>query len=223
MPSKKKHLPANAKHLPLFVTLVAIAFILWMVYRFRLTFPVWFDETVGKAVFFGAPVWVFVNTTHSQALLESWSSAKLKPGLLQGIAFGGIFGFAASLVAVLMTGSTVISAPLFAADAFWWEFLLALLTGFWETLFFFTFILGTLFALYPRDPGKAVALSTLIFLVFHVPNTFLRYQMQDVPLQLLLLTLFALGQALIFWYRRNAYTLTLTHALWGMAVLVHVP
>lgn len=195
-----------------------------MLYRFRLTFPVWFDETIGKALFFGGPVWVFINTTRTQFLLDPWGLAKLKPGLLQGIAFGGIFGFVASVVALMTTsGGTVTSVPLFAASTFWWEFLLALLTSFWETLFFFGFILSMLLVYYKNEAMKAIVITTIIFLAFHVPNTFLRYGIQEVPLQLGILALFAIGQSLVFWYRRNAYTLVLTQCLWGMVMLIHLP
>ncbi|HEX7018264.1 MAG TPA: CPBP family glutamic-type intramembrane protease [Patescibacteria group bacterium] len=222
MPSKKKLPQANPIHFSLFVLLVSLTFILWVVYRFRLHFPIWFDETVGKALFFAAPTWVFINATRAKSLLESWQLSKLKPGLLQGIAFGGIFGFVASLTTLFTSSSKVVAAPLFISDVFWWEFMMALLTGFWETLFFFSFVLTVLLQMYSKDTLKAILWAVFIFVAFHVPNTLLRFQLADVPLQIVLLVLFAVGQSLIYLYRRNSYTLVISHAVWGMALLVHM-
>jgi membrane protease YdiL (CAAX protease family) len=61
-----------------------------------------------------------------------------------------------------------------------------------------------------------------VFMVFHLPNTILRFNGLNVIVgQLVLLGFFAIGQSLLFWRTRNLYALTLSHAIWGMVLLVH--
>lgn len=66
-----------------------------------------------------------------------------------------------------------------------------------------------------------VLMVSFIFLIFHIPNTVLRFNMSVVPAELVLLFFFGLGQALLFARTRNLYALTLSQAIWGMVLLVH--
>ncbi|MBP9820150.1 hypothetical protein KBC79_05450 [Candidatus Woesebacteria bacterium] len=201
----------------LFVVLVS-----WYAYRVLFSFPVWFDETVGKAVFFGFPVWLYVTTTASRAIPDTFAPAKLKPGLLLGIAVGGIFGFVMSLLSLAQRGGVVQAVWLFESPLFWREFLLALLTAFWETLLFFSFAMTVILEKFRSwSMVQQVLLTAVIFLIFHVPNTVLRFDAAGVGGQVFILFLFAVGQAFLFASRRNAYALVLSHAIWGMVLLVH--
>lgn len=221
MPSKNKTTPA-LNSLSLFVALLILSLFLWFIYRSIFSFPVFFDETVGKALFFGLPILIYVNMTGLKALIESLSLTKIKPGLLRGLAFGGLFGFVGVITSYLMQGGSIVKAPLFVLDKFWWELFLAMLTSFWETLFFFVFIQQVLKKeLTEASLFQRVILVTVIFLIFHVPNSILRFSGIDVVMQLLLMAMFGLGQALLFENYPNAYTLILTQTMWGMVLLVH--
>jgi len=224
MPSPKprtKQLNRHDAH-SLFFPFLILCFIIWLMYRALFQFPVWFDEVIGKAVFFGLPVMIYVHLTNTRVVPTSFSLQKLHPGLMTGIALGGVFGFMASLLGVFQAGG-VQSVALFSSSEFWWQFFLALMTAFWETLFFFSWIMIILQEKFPDwNLLKQVMVVAGIFLVFHVPNTFLRFSGTAVIAQLVLLFLFALGQALFFANRRNGYALTLSHAIWGMVLLVHL-
>lgn len=197
-------------------------FIIWLVYRSVFRFPVWFDETIGKGIFLAVPVWLFILVTQVTTVGDSFSISKLKPGLLRGIAFGGLFGFIATTLAVLRRGGVVIPAALYESDLFWGEFALALLTGFWETLFFFSFVMTIMMDSFKRwSLTRRVLFTAVVFLLFHLPNILLRFSGDAVLYQAFLLTLFAVGQALVFSWDRNSYTLILTHAFWGMVLLLH--
>lgn len=205
-----------------FFPLITLVLILWVLYRSLFQFPVWFDETVGKAIFFGLPVWLYIAMSGSDSITETLAPYKLKNGLLLGIAVGGIFGFVSSFIAIAQQGGAVNTALLFGSAVFWREFLLAMFTAFWETLLFYSLALTVI-------QEKFINWSTLqqtvmaagIFLLFHIPNTLVRFEMIEVLPQLLLLFLFGLGQAYLFVARRNAYALILSHAIWGMVLLVH--
>ena len=204
-----------------FFPLLFLTFLFWLIYRGLFQFPVWFDETIGKALFFGLPVWLYILVSGQQEISETFASYKVKRGFMVGIAVGGLYGFIAALIAISQRGNIMPAFP-FLSDIFWTEFLWALMTGFWETLFFFSFVFLVVQAKFIRWSFlKQVLFTALIFLVFHLPNILLRFQGVDVLFQVFLLLLFAIGQALLFVSEKNAYSLVISHALWGMVLLFH--
>ncbi len=227
MPSKRKVSQASAfsqkaDHLS-FWPLVILALIIWYLYRSIFRFPVWFDETIGKAIFFGLPVWLYVQMSRTRQIASSMAPEKVNSGLLLGIAIGGLYGFAGSLMGALNAGGRVQLAPLFMSPQFWWEFWLALMTAFWETLFFFSFVMTVIMEKGKKWPLIWQVLATAaIFLVFHLPNSLLRFSGPALTTQVVLMLVFGLGQALLFARWKNFYTLVISHAVWGMALLVHL-
>jgi hypothetical protein len=207
----------------LFWPVVGLTLLLWVLYRTLYDFPVWFDETLGKAIFFGLPVWFFVTMTRSMDVVDAFSFSKMKNGLLQGIAFGGIYGFAATILSLARSGAEVQTALLFSSNAFWWEFFLALMTGFWETLFFFAFVMTLIQKFnYKWSLLNQVLATSLVFIIFHLPNIALLFAGQYVLGYIFLIWAFGLGQAFIYSRHQNAYTLVISHAIWGMVLLVHM-
>ena len=217
MRSPKKH-----KIHELFIPLIILTLVLWFLYRRLFMFPVWFDETIGKAIFFGLPTWLYVTSTGFRTVIDTFSTPKLRPGLLRGLAVGGLFGFVTLFLRLWQRQGTVIFVPVFFADVFWWEALLALFTAFWETLFFYSFVMSVIMDRFEHwKLSKQVTATALIFMLFHIPNIFLRFSGEQVIVLLLLLTLFSVGQALLFARNRNAYTLILSHTLWGLSLLIY--
>jgi len=196
--------------------------VFWFLYRRLFVFPVWFDESIGKAVFFGLPVWLYIVTTRSKSIAKSFSLDKMQSGLFLGLAVGGMFGFVTAIMSIIQRGGLVEATPLFASNQFWYEFVLAIFTGFWETLFFFSFVMTVVLEKYRKSSLlRQLLLISGIFIIFHVPNAFLRFSPWAAIAQLFILSLFALGQALLFYGRRNAYALVLSQAIWGMVLLVY--
>jgi len=230
MPSKKSKTTRKRKkrqdtssYSIVFFPLLVFVLIMWVTYRNLFSFPVWFDEIIGKAIFFGMPVWLYVVITNAVDIVDSFAFNKLRRGLLIGLAIGGLFGFAAALLGLSQKNTGVQAAQLFIADQFWWEFFLALMTAFWETLFFFSFVAVVVFNTFKNwDLLKQVLLIAFIFLLFHLPNIILRFSGVSILQQIFLLFLFAIGQSLIFVREKNAYPLVISHAIWGMVLLVHL-
>jgi hypothetical protein len=205
-----------------FFPLVILTLIFWFLYRSLFAFPVWFDETVGKAIFFGLPVWLYLSVGESKSVLETFALHKLKTGLLLGITVGGVFGFVFSILSILQSGGVVQAVYLFDSSVFWYEFMLAIFTAFWETLLFYSFMMTVIREKFPNwSISKHVLLTASIFLIFHLPNTLIRYDTVLILPQLFTLFLFAIGQGFLFYSRKNAYALVLSHAIWGMVLLVH--
>lgn len=225
MPSNRRRQKARSKSAQprhaAFFPLLVLSFIFWLIYRGVFQFPIYFDEIVGKAIFFGLPVWLYVLVSGYQRISDTFAVYKIKRGLMLGIAVGGVLGFVTSLV-LTWRGGEFYRSFAFLTDQFWWEFFLAIVTSFWETLFFFSFVMLVI-----QDTKRRWSFMTqllfvmAVFLIFHLPNTFLRFQGVNVAYQVGLLALFALGQALLFARERNGYSLVLSQALWGMTLLLH--
>ncbi len=195
---------------------------MWVLYRMLFHFPVWFDETIGKAVFFGLPVWLYISLTGSRSIKETFSLDKITRGLFLGIAVGGVFGFVGSFSTFVGRHVIIQSAPLFLSNAFWQDFFLALMTGFWETLFFYCWVMVVIQEKFSKwVVTQQLIAVTIIFLAFHLPNTILRFHTPQIIIgQIILLSFFSLGQSLLFLKDRNLYALTLSQAIWGMVLLV---
>jgi len=222
MPSKKIKKTAKSHKHEAFLPILLLTFLLWIFYRSIFHFSVLFDESIGKLVFFALPVLLYVSISGSTEIFETFSLKKLKPGLLLGLAIGGVFGFAAALLGALSRGGTVSLVPYYFADWFWKEMFLAILTGFWETLFFYSFVMVIINDKFHHlSLLKRIGMVALVFLFFHLPNIFARFSFTESLFQILLIFAFACGQALIFYKRRNAYLLVLVQAIWGMVLLIH--
>lgn len=226
MPSKRKsktkrRQSQKQKH-QLFWPLLVLVFVFWFLYRVLSSFSVFFDELVGKAIFFAFPVLIYLTITGFSATMETLSFAKLRKGLLIGLVIGGILGFVAVIANALLNAGQIQPLAFYAAENFWWEMFLAILTSFFETLFFFSFVMLVIDDRYQKwSLLKKVLVVALVFLIFHLPNLFLRFSLETIYLHTMLLFVFALGQALLFYIQRNAYTLLMTQAIWGMVLLIH--
>lgn len=205
-----------------FFPLLVLTFIFWLIYRGVFQFPLLFDELVGKAIFFGLPVWLYVLISGFHQIADTFAISKLRRGLMLGISVGGVLGFAVAITRVLTRGH-VLTSYAFATGEFWWEFTMAIVTSFWETLFFYSFVMLVVQAIFRRwSLIHQALLVTLVFVVFHLPNTLLRFQGPEAVYQVLLLTLFAFGQSLFFAAEKNGYSLVLSQTLWGMVLLLHL-
>jgi hypothetical protein len=212
-----------------FFPLLVLVFLVWLVYRQMLPFPPAFDETIGKAVFFGLPVWIYFSVTRSKSMMETFSIGKFQPGLLLGLAVGGVYGFAATLLSFALQKPLIVAAPLFATTRFWGEFFIAIMNGLWESLLFYTWIMVVIQEKYRKwSLFNQIVLTALIFLVFHLPNLFLTLHNSPgmlVPAvifsQMSLLFCFGLGQAMFFARTRNLYAMMLSSAIWQMVFLIH--
>lgn len=227
MPSRKRKKPTKFKNIPrinhkFFWPLVILVGVLWFIYRALFTFSIFFDETIGKAIFFGFPVLLYISVSNFIKIKDSLDLNKMHKGMLLGLAYGGIYGFAVAITSYALNKHGVQAVDLFSSNAFWWEFFLALLTAFWETIFFFSFIMMVLENKMKKwSLTKLVLVTAAIFAIFHAPNAILRFDLSLVLYQVILMFIFGLGQALLFSKEKNAYALMISHAIWGMVLLVH--
>jgi len=203
-----------------FWSLVSASFIALVCYRAYFLLPVWFDEIVAKSVIFGLPFLLFVLFSKRSVASFGLDPRKFWLGAYLGLALGGSFGFVAMLASALKTGGQILIPNLFFASDFWWTFFLALATAWWESLFFYGFILNVFLA-QKKNEWQAALMATVVFVVFHAPVLLLRGSLAGAFVPLMLLSLFALGQAIIYIRFRSLIAMVVSHAFWGMALLVY--
>lgn len=196
--------------------------LLWIAYRSFVHQPIWFDEGIAKAVVFGLPVVWFASRSRFIASEIGLDAHKLIPGLYMGLAVGGLYGFVAILSQVT-AGRQVVEAALFASPQFWWMAFLALLTSWWESLFFFGLPVQYLRGLAAWFSEWMVGgFAVVLFLLFHAPLRFLiAGPSPALFVQLALLALFALGQYILYTRTKNMYCIVLSHLLWGLVIEVY--
>jgi hypothetical protein len=217
-----------SKHGPL-IKLIFVMLGIWVLYRtLFFNVPLFIEETVVKLIFFGLPVWLYVFLTGEPDIFSDLKAKKLMPGIFGGLLFGGLFFLIGSLATVLGFSEAQI-ADIFFTAKFWREIFLGVMTGFWESLFFFGWIAASLKIAYPDWPRlRQLGLVTAIFVLFHLPAVVLwatsvtpAPMMSSVFGQILLLGIFAVAQGLIYYQTRNLYLLSLTHAFWGLTLQIY--
>lgn len=207
-------------NLLLFWLLTSLSFLALVGYRLVFSYPVWFDEIFAKALILGAPFLFYVLLARRSAGSFGMDPKRFWLGLYLGLALGGSFGFVAMLASAVKTGGQVLIPNLFDAMDFWEVFFLALMTAWWESLFFYGFALNVFIA--ERKGEWIAALKTMaLFVVFHAPILIIRGSLVGSIVPLLLLALFALGQAVIYIRYRSLISVVVSHAFWGMALLVY--
>lgn len=203
-----------------FFVLVGLSFVALLLYRAWFTLPVWVDEIIMKAVVFGLPFIIFARLVKKGPEFFGLGMKTFWPGAFYGLAMGGIFGFTA-LFSSALKGGKVFIPYLFLSASFWYQFGLALVTAWWESLFFYGLVLSVLYEHYRKDEWKATAVATLIFLLFHAPILIFRIGLLGSIFPLVLLTAFAFGQGVMYLRYKALTAVVVSHAFWGMALLVY--
>lgn len=192
---------------------------LWAAYRMLVQMPVWFDEGIAKAIVFGGPVLWFTARSKFMSNEMGLSPRQLIPGLYLGIAIGGLYGFAGVLTEVLR-GREVAEAAFYLTSQFWWMAFLALLTAWWESLFFFGFPIQYVRSVASWFSEEILGgIVVILFLAFHAPlRLVLTGGSPQFIVQMGILTLFVIGQYVVYRRTGNLFALILSHFFWGMVI-----
>ncbi|PWU23766.1 hypothetical protein C5B42_01925 [Candidatus Cerribacteria bacterium 'Amazon FNV 2010 28 9'] len=224
---KKKSLPKRSSSVALthsqmsfFWVLLILSFLALLLYRVLFTFPVWVDEVIMKLFVFGLPFILFARSVKKSPEFFGLGLRRFWPGAFYGLAMGGIFGFVALITSAVQRGHAFIPY-VFASTSFWYQFGLAFVTAWWESLFFYGLIMSVLYVYYKKDEMKASLMTTGLFLLFHAPILFIRVGFLASLFPLALLAFFAFGQAVMYLRCKALTSVVVSHAFWGMALLVY--
>ncbi len=202
-----------------FISLISFSFLTLLLYRAFVTQPIWFDEIFFKAIIFGGPLWLFAWKSGENPTFFGFERRRFWLGVFNGLAVGGIFGFIGLLSSTVEKGKVLIPY-LFSSSNFWQTFGLAFVTAWWESLFFYGLCLSFLEKRL-KNEWQSCAIATLIFLLFHAPVLVFRSGFVAASESLLLLAFFAFGQAILYLRTRSISSVVVSHAFWGMSLLVY--
>lgn len=210
----------NRVRIPLLFQIVGL-FVIWALYRSLALFPEWFDEIFAKGIVFGIPSILYARSVIRGSERLGVASSRFWPGLYMGLLVGGIYGFVGAGRSIF-GGAHVEPALLFSSSVFWFQFFLAMMTAWWESVFFFGFIMNALQDEYKFSEIIAVIGAVLVFILFHAPLRIMLAGFTPVTVaQLMLLAIFAAGQSILFLRTKSVYAVTISHALWGMVLMVY--
>ncbi len=197
----------------------------WSLYRYFVKFPEWADELMFKPLIFVAPVLWYVRKVEKRTLASLGLTRKnFFTGLYIGLGFGFVFaleGIAANAIkygkiqinpiAAIEQYGLVVLLLLSAATAFSEEFL--------NRGFLFTRILDK-----TKSLPYASLLSTVLFVLLHVPILVTSLKLHGTVLVLFFVTDFVLGLAnsLLFYNTGSLVAPILVHVFWNMTVALYL-
>jgi hypothetical protein len=186
-------------------------------YRQLALFPEWFDEIIAKGIVFGIPSILYARNAVRGSEKLGVLSSRFWPGLYMGLLVGGIYGFIGAGRS-LFGGTQIEPAMLFSSGAFWFQFFLAMMTAWWESVFFFGFMMNALQDEYKLPEMVSVVGAVLVFLIFSCSTSYYDCWFQFAHNCSTPITRNLAGQAILF-HEQKVYAITLSHALWGMVLM----
>ena len=197
----------------------------WSLYRYYLKLPEWADELIFKPLVFVVPVLWYVRKLEKRPLTSiGFTSKNFFISVYVGLGFGFVFaleGLAAH--AIKYGGLKINPIDAFMQYGMGLLLLLSLATAVSEELlsrgFVFTRILEK-----TKSLPVASLLSTLLFVLLHVPILVMSLKLQGMTLVLFFVTDIVLGLAnsLLLYNTRSLVAPILVHIFWNMTVALYL-
>ncbi len=197
----------------------------WALYRYFFQLPEWADEFIFKPLVFVLPVLWYVKAREKRALSSvGITGNNLFTSIYIGLGFGFVFALEGLAANAIKYGKLQIM-PIAAFEEYGLGMLILLsaATAFSEELlsrgFVFTrFIEGKKGLIY------ASVVSTLMFVVLHIPILAFALKLQGTALLLFFITDFVLGfaNALLLYNTGSLVAPILVHIFWNMTVALYL-
>lgn len=199
--------------------------LVWALYRYFFKLPEWADEFIFKPMVFALPVIWYVRTREKRGLSSVGLTGKnLFTSIYIGLGFGFVFAIEGLFANAIKYGKIEIM-PIAAFQEYGLGMLLLLsaATAFSEELLSRGFVFTRLIE------GKksliyAAAMSTLMFVVLHVPILAFSSKLTGVVLLMFFVTDFVLGfaNALLLYNTGSLIAPILVHVFWNMTVALYL-
>lgn len=197
----------------------------WALYRYFFHLPEWTDEFIFKPMVFVLPVVWYVRNREKGSLASIGLTAKnFFPSIYIGLGFGFVFALEGLVANAIKYGKLDIM-PIAAFEQYGMGMLLLLsaATAFSEELLSRGFVFSRLME------GKkglmySAFLSTLMFVVLHIPILAFGLKLQGTALLLFFVTDFVLGfaNALLLYNTGSLVAPILIHIFWNMTVALYL-
>lgn len=197
----------------------------WSLYRYFLKLPEWVDEFIAKPMVFVAPVlWYVVNKEKKRLESIGLTMRNFFPSLYTGIGLGFLFALEGIVANAMKYGKLTI-VPIAALQQYGLVTLLILsvATAFSEEVLSRGFLFNRILEKKKSLP-YAVFVSTLLFVLLHVPILVTSLKLQGMTLVLFFLTDVVLGVAtsMLFYRFRSLVAPILVHVFWNMTVALYL-
>ena len=211
------------KHLQVWHRVVAIysfVFLVWGFFRLLSPLPVWIEEVFIKALVFGLPVFIVVFKIEKKNLESLGIGMKnFFESVYLGLSLGTFFWFFGQLSNFIRHRGVLSIKEIQPTSAEFGGFLLlALITAWWEELFFMGFVLRRLAGLV-KEEWKVALTTSVMFCLIYIPGIVVKGVVWwQMLLQVLLLFSLGLGNSILMLRTKNLIAPILSHALWGAMI-----
>ncbi len=197
----------------------------WSLYRYFFKLPEVVDEFIAKPLIFVAPVLWYVLKKEKRNLISLGLTTKnLFTSLYVGLGFGFVFALEGIAANAIKYGKIQIN-PIAAFEQYGLVMLLILsvATAFTEELLNRGFLFGRILEKTKSLPYAAI-LSTVLFVLLHVPILVASLKLSGMTLVLFFVTDFILGLAnsLLYFNTKSLLAPILVHVFWNMTVALYL-
>ena len=197
----------------------------WSLYRYFFKLPEAVDEFVAKPLIFVLPVlWYVLKKEKRDLTTLGLTTKNLFTSLYVGLGFGFVFALEGIAANAIKYGKIQIN-PIAAFEQYGLVVLLILsvATAFSEELLNRGFLFGRILEKTKSLPYASL-LSTVLFVLLHVPILVTTLKLQGMTLVLFFITDFILGMAnsLLFFNTRSLLAPILVHVFWNMTVALYL-
>ncbi len=219
-----KHHPQPTSLDPIY-QLWAWVLLAWSLYRYFIKFPEWADELIFKPLVFAAPVFWYV-TKKEKRLLESvgLTGKNFFTSIYIGIGFGFVFALEGLATNAIKYGKIQIN-PIASFEQYGLFLLLflSIATAFSEELLSRGFLFSRIYEKTKSLP-YASFLSTILFVLLHIPILVTSLKLHGTVLILYFLTDIILGLAnsLLFFNTGSLVAPILVHVFWNLTVALYL-
>ncbi len=219
-----KHHPRPTSLDPIY-QLWAWVLLAWSLYRYFIKFPEWADELIFKPLVFAAPVLWYV-TKKEKRLLESvgLTGKNFFTSIYIGIGFGFVFALEGLATNAIKYGKIQIN-PIASFEQYGLFLLLflSIATAFSEELLSRGFLFSRIYEKTKSLP-YASFLSTILFVLLHIPILVTSLKLHGTILILYFLTDIILGLAnsLLFFNTGSLVAPILVHVFWNLTVALYL-
>lgn len=197
----------------------------WSLYRYFVKLPEWVDELLFKPLVFVAPVLWYVRKYERQPLSSlGLTTRNLFTSIYIGLGFGLVFALEGLAANAIKYGRIqIVPIPALTQYGLLTLLMLSLATAFSEELLSRGFLFSRIYAKSKNLPYASI-LSTIFFVLLHVPILVTSLKLQGLTLVLFFVTDFVLGLAnsLLFFNTGSLVAPILVHVFWNMTVALYL-
>lgn len=224
MPKKSTKAVSIQKHNWTAYHLWGWVLLVWSLYRYFTKFPEAIDEFIFKPLVFVAPVLWYVYTIEKRTIESLGITTKnLFKGIYVGLGFGFLFAMEGIAANAVKYGKLNINPIAAFQDYGFFLIVISVATAISEEILSRGFLFTRIYEKTKSLPYASL-LSTMLFVLLHVPILVTSLKFQGLTLIIFFATDFILAMAnsVIFYYTGTLITPILVHVFWNMTVALYL-